>query len=271
MAKPKFLSLDGVRTLVTYIKVKLATKVDKEPGKSLSDNNYSDADVAKLESIESGAQENIIQSISVNSVAQAVNEKNVNIAIPLVDATLKNAGQTADAKAAGDAIAGVNQSLTRTATAIRQEFDDADTQLANEFTEAMDQMDTSIRDDFDNADTVLKNELTTAIQDVADAIPTKISDLTNDGDYTTKGYVDDEIADAVAAIPTKTSQLTNDSDYTTKQYVDGELDTLEASIPTKVGQLIDGEIDNLKAENLEIKGTIQAILTEIKDYLKDGD
>ena len=34
---------------------KLTTKVDKEPGKSLSDNNYSDADVVKLESIESGA------------------------------------------------------------------------------------------------------------------------------------------------------------------------------------------------------------------------
>lgn len=92
MAKPKFLSLDGVRTLVTYIKEKLATKVDKEPGKSLSDNNYSDADVAKLESIESGAQENLIESIRVNGNAQAIDQKSVNIAIPLVDATLTNAG-----------------------------------------------------------------------------------------------------------------------------------------------------------------------------------
>lgn len=211
MAKPKFLSLDGVRTLVTYIKEKLATKVDKEPGKLLSDNNYSDADVAKLESIESGAQENLIESIRVNGNAQAIDQKSVNIVIPLVDATLKNTGQSADAKATGDAIAEVNQSLTQTATVIRQEFDNADNQLAQEMTQALDEL--------------------------SGIIPTKTSELTNDSDYTTKGYVDDEISGVETAIPTKTSELTNDSDYTTKQYVDGELDTLEASIPTKVSQL----------------------------------
>lgn len=211
MAKPKFLSLDGVRTLVTYIKEKLATKVDKEPGKSLSDNNYSDADVAKLESIESGAQENLIESIRVNGNAQAIDQKSVNIAIPLVDATLTNAGQSADAKATGDAIAEVNQSLSQTATAIRQEFDNADNQLAEEMTQAL--------------------------EELSGTIPTKTSELTNDSGYTTKGYVDDEISGVESAIPTKTSQLQNDSDYTTKQYVDGELDTLEASIPTKVSQL----------------------------------
>ena len=211
MAKPEFLSLDGVRTLVAYMKEKLATKVDKEPGKSLSDNNYSDADVAKLESIESGAQENLIESIRVNGNAQAIDQKSVNIAIPLVDTTLKNTGQSADAKATGDAIAEVNQSLSQTATVIRQEFDNADNQLAQEMTQAL--------------------------EELSGTIPTKTSELTNDSDYTTKGYVDDEISGVESAIPTKVSQLTNDSDYTTKQYVDGELDTLEASIPTKNSQL----------------------------------
>lgn len=211
MAKPKFLSLDGVRTLVQWAKDQLATKVDKVAGKDLSDNNYSDDDVAKLESIENGAQSNIIESISVNNVAQAIDDKNVNIAIPLVDDTLTNTGQSADAKATGDAIAELDQSLSQTATAIRQEFDDADNQLAQEMTQAL--------------------------EELSGTIPTKTSELTNDSDYTTKGYVDDEISGVEAAIPTKTSELTNDSDYTTKQYVDGELDTLEASIPTKVSQL----------------------------------
>lgn len=211
MAKPKFLSLDGARTLVQWAKDQLATKVDKVAGKDLSDNNYSDDDVAKLESIENGSQSNIIESISVNNVAQAIDDKNVNIAIPLVDDTLTNAGQSADAKATGDAIAEVNQSLSQTATAIRQEFDDADNQLAQEMTQAL--------------------------EDLSTTIPTKTSELTNDSDYTTKGYVDDEISGVEAEIPTKTSELTNDSDYTTKQYVDGELGTLEASIPTKVSQL----------------------------------
>ena len=102
MEKPKFLSLNGVRTLVTYIKENLATKVDKEPGKSLSDNNFSDEDVTKLESIEPNSQENLIESISVNGTSQTINNKNVDIAIPLVDDTLTNAGQSADAKAVGD-------------------------------------------------------------------------------------------------------------------------------------------------------------------------
>lgn len=159
MAKPKFLSLDGVRTLVQWAKDQLATKVDKVAGKDLSDNNYSDDDVAKLESIESGAQENLIESISINSVAQAINDKNVNIAIPLVDDTLTNSGQSADAKATGDAIAEVNQSLSQTATAIRQEFDDADNQLAQEMTQAL--------------------------EELSGTIPTKVSQLQNDFSYAT--------------------------------------------------------------------------------------
>ena len=48
------------------------------------------------------------------------------------------------------------------------------------------------------------------------------------------------------------------------------LDQLQTSLQ-RAKQYIDGEIDNLKAENLEIKEAIQAILTEIKDNLKDGD
>lgn len=48
------------------------------------------------------------------------------------------------------------------------------------------------------------------------------------------------------------------------------LDQLQTPLQ-RTKQYIDGEIDNLKAENLEIKEAIQAILTEIKDNLKDGD
>ena len=168
MAKPKFLSLDGVRTLVQWAKDQLATKVDKVAGKDLSDNNYSDDDVAKLESIENGAQSNIIESISVNNVAQAIDDKNVNIAIPLVDDTLTNTGQSADAKATGDAIAELDQSLSQTATAIRQEFDDADSQLAQEMTQAL--------------------------EDLSATIPTKTSDLTNDSNYVTTDELANELA-----------------------------------------------------------------------------
>lgn len=49
--KPKFLSLERLQELVTWIKTKLSGKVDKEAGKSLVD----DAEIVKLETIEENA------------------------------------------------------------------------------------------------------------------------------------------------------------------------------------------------------------------------
>lgn len=177
-----------------------------------TDNNYTTAEKSKLNGIANNAQVNLIESVSVNGDVQTIDQdKNVNIVVPLVDATLRNSGQSADAKATGDAITSVNTSLTQTASTIRGEFA--------------------------QADTVLKNELTETIHFVEEAIPTKTSELTNDSNYTTKTYVDNELAIINAAIPTKTSDITNDSDYITKTYVDNEIDILEASIPTRVSQL----------------------------------
>lgn len=64
----------------------------------------SSEDKTKLDNIQVGSQANIIESISINGVAQTINQKNVDIAVPLVDDTLTNVGQAADAKATGDAI-----------------------------------------------------------------------------------------------------------------------------------------------------------------------
>ena len=52
LAKPKFLCLDGVQILVQYFKDRLSEKVDIEPGKTLSDNNFSDEEKTKLAGIE---------------------------------------------------------------------------------------------------------------------------------------------------------------------------------------------------------------------------
>lgn len=55
-----------------------------EYGKGLSSNDYTLAEKNKLGSIAAGAQVNTIDSISVNGVAQSVEEKNVDIEIPVV-------------------------------------------------------------------------------------------------------------------------------------------------------------------------------------------
>lgn len=55
-----------------------------EYGKGLSTNDYTLAEKNKLGGIAAGAQVNTIDSISVNGVAQSVEEKNVDITIPVV-------------------------------------------------------------------------------------------------------------------------------------------------------------------------------------------
>lgn len=57
----------------------LDTKVDKVTGKGLSTNDYTTEDKNKLTGIESGAQENIIESVKVAGSALAIDSKSVNV------------------------------------------------------------------------------------------------------------------------------------------------------------------------------------------------
>ena len=57
-------------------------KVDKEDGKALSSNDYTDDEKAKLAGIAAGAQTNVIESVKVNGAALAVTTKGVDITVP---------------------------------------------------------------------------------------------------------------------------------------------------------------------------------------------
>jgi hypothetical protein len=67
----------------TETDTELGKKVDVVEGKGLSTNDYTDADKTKLEGVESGAQVNVIESLSVDGVAVEPDaNKNVDIHIP---------------------------------------------------------------------------------------------------------------------------------------------------------------------------------------------
>ena len=69
-----------------YTKTQADNKfVAKQTGYTLSQNDYTDADKAKLDGVATGAQVNVIESVKVNDVALSVANKSVNI--PLVSAT----------------------------------------------------------------------------------------------------------------------------------------------------------------------------------------
>lgn len=77
-----FQDIQITESQVTGLTDDLSSKVDKETGKSLSTNDYTDADKAKLEGVESGAQVNVIESLSVDGVhIEPDANKNVNLHI----------------------------------------------------------------------------------------------------------------------------------------------------------------------------------------------
>lgn len=57
----------------------LANKVDKEAGKGLSANDYTDAEKTKLSGIAANAQVNVIETVKVNGTALTPSSKVVNI------------------------------------------------------------------------------------------------------------------------------------------------------------------------------------------------
>ena len=65
-------------------------KVDKEEGKGLSENDFTDGYKDKLDGIEDGAQVNAIEAVKRNGVALPVIDKAVDVAVPTTTSSLTN-------------------------------------------------------------------------------------------------------------------------------------------------------------------------------------
>ncbi len=84
MAK-KYLDLDGL----SHFKSKLDTEyVEQVSGKSLSSNDYTDTEKTKLAGIDSGAEVNVIESITVNGITATVSGKSASVTIPTGDGAI---------------------------------------------------------------------------------------------------------------------------------------------------------------------------------------
>ena len=68
----------------------LNNKVNKETGKGLSTNDFTDTYKTKLNGIESGAQVNKIETIKVNGSTQTITNKSVDISVPTKTSNLTN-------------------------------------------------------------------------------------------------------------------------------------------------------------------------------------
>jgi hypothetical protein len=93
MAIKKYLSYDGLLFFWTQLKTLLAGKVDVVDGKSLSTNDYTNAEKTKLAGIETGAQVNTVTGIKGSS---ETDYRVGNVNITAANIGLGNVNNTAD-------------------------------------------------------------------------------------------------------------------------------------------------------------------------------
>lgn len=102
--------LVGETPVAEQIAAGVANKVDKEEGKGLSTNDFTDSLMAKLEGIEAGAQVNVIEKIAVAGSILDIVDKAVNI--PMASATeagvIKSSNAVNGIKVAADGTMSVN-------------------------------------------------------------------------------------------------------------------------------------------------------------------
>lgn len=96
-------SINGIQIKgnITLEDLKIQPKgnyVEKEEGKELSSNDFTDEDQKKLNNIEDGAEVNIIDSISINGVEKEIENKSVNITVPTKVSELDNDNKFVDDK-----------------------------------------------------------------------------------------------------------------------------------------------------------------------------
>lgn len=86
----EYLDKSGLTLLISKIKSALGGKVDVVSGKGLSTNDYTSAEKQKLSGIASGAQVNVIESVTVNGTKIEPSSKVVDISVPTKVSQLTN-------------------------------------------------------------------------------------------------------------------------------------------------------------------------------------
>lgn len=72
---------ETIHGVYNYVNEELSGKVDKETGKGLSTNDYTNAEKSKLAGISEGAQENLVNDVQVNSVSIIDSNKIANLTV----------------------------------------------------------------------------------------------------------------------------------------------------------------------------------------------
>lgn len=102
----EYLDKSGLTLLISKIKTALGGKVDVVSGKGLSTNDYTNAEKNKLSGIASGAQVNVIESVSVNGTKIEPSSKAVAISVLTKVSQLSNDSDFQNATQVNNTITG---------------------------------------------------------------------------------------------------------------------------------------------------------------------
>ena len=185
-------------------------------------------DKAKLNGMESGAQENVIESVSVNGAEQSVTAKGVDITVPtaLSDLTDDVGYLTEESDPTVPAWAKQPQKPAYTASEVGAL--PADTHIPTDVSELNNDAGylTEHQDISGKANTADLSAVATSgsYNDLSNkptipTVPTKVSAFTNDASYTNEQYVDDAITAALADVVGIEYHVCTANEYDAQTYI----------------------------------------------------
>lgn len=191
----KYLDLNGV----SHLKSKFESEfVAKENGKGLSTNDYTDAEKTKLSGIATGAQVNVIESVTVNGTTATISGKNASVTIETgkIDSiSVNGTTQTIDAnKNVNITVPTKTSDLTNDSNFA---VDGSYVHTDNNYTTTEKNKLSGIASgaEVNKIDTIKVNGIAQTITSKAVdiTVPTNVSDLTNDSGYQTASEVSSAI------------------------------------------------------------------------------
>lgn len=118
---------DADKPISTATQAALDNKVDKEEGKGLSTNDFTNDYKTKLDGIEAGAQVNLIEHIKVNNIEQTPSEKTVNLDLTGYKTVQEAVGDPSAEGTGTDFISSLTQSSNGNITASKKTVQDGTT------------------------------------------------------------------------------------------------------------------------------------------------
>lgn len=244
----KYLDYDGL----SHFKSKLDSEfVEQETGKGLSTNDYTTSEKTKLAGIDSGAEVNVIESITVNGITATVSGKSASVTIPTGDGAISQIS-----------VNGVAQTVTQGAVDISvptQVSDLSDGSAVvkdanyvhtdNNFTNAKDTKLTGIEEgaQVNKINSIKVNGTTQTITNktVDIAVPTNNNQLTNGAGYIT-GINSTDVTTALGYTPYNS---TNPNGYQTASDVSDAIDAKIGSTYKAKGSIAFANLPSLSAAN----------------------